>query len=646
MTSISNLAFFAIIMPWFFAVGATSAYLIGPFAIFTLLTMILILSSLQALSEDDIASPGAEASEVVAGSKADGVISVVDSNDKDIQSPGAEATEATADEAIADSNSDGASSEADSDEFLPLEAMPFVCTRNPPEVIITNEALIQSDLDICIKVKAMKYSKTIQPSTVAHYVVPQLNTIEEEDEDEPCDQEITQLSLLDENRREDNNIFDSPVTVVYCGGASDPHDSDEYISEVESPYQRPSAPTPPESDSDDEEFGMIPFERVRELADDLLPHEFEESGHRSLQPTEAKPRGSPDSEKSDQDNGYEYGYDSDESSAFIWDPEEEEESTAPMKTSRITATPAQVEEFPEDWEVVIELEREGYDRTYVMSNYGKRYWRNGDEFTALTEEELDDFLKWGEEADPTPIFISPTFFNSEEPTEKQEQPTEVSESCEEPSEEGVTAGAHRTVPLSPKPQKGAKLPKLLNLGNLTVIKPFLDAPVTDGEEPIDDGEEPLEESAKSESSDSDDSSTVFGDRDMGYARNWDPLPHTGKFNPMWTMHSSVDRNGHMYLIKQVQDEHDIAMGARCDYKPNTWVTMPTRAAAGQKPTKMRLQTGDWVQVPELTLTTPSGVTEWLDDTRRYHYEYNRLVFGYEIKQLEKMRLRKLRKLRK
>lgn len=109
----------------------------------------------------------------------------------------------TADEPISQTNSEAISeddldetiSDADSDGFLPLEAMPLVCVRGSPKEI-TNDGIFYEGLDICAKVRNMGYSMTRRPKTVAHYRVPKLESIEEEDEERSIDHKFAGLSPM------------------------------------------------------------------------------------------------------------------------------------------------------------------------------------------------------------------------------------------------------------------------------------------------------------------------------------------------------------------------------------------------------------------------------------------------------------------
>lgn len=326
--------------------------------------------------------------------------------------------------------------------------------------------------------------------------------------------------------------------------------------------------------------------------------------------SETIPTQSDNDDKSDENEGGDATEEDgdDHSSLFLSDPEDnEEENNRTLVDEPIDDCPAEaikdnhqrrnrdaaaiaenvaffekksreIPEFSEAWEIVLEFQREGFDSRIAISNTGKQYWKNGDgQFTRMTEDEVDDLLDWSDETNALPVWLKPGFFEDEAdytPVVVVDTPATIKMVESEPEEEEVGGNA----------------------------------------------EEPCTEdngySDSDEDNDEDENIQVFystDDEDEDEDEQpWHSLRLTGLLNPSWTQHSSVDREtGHIFVIRDRANERDLAAGTYRDPKPHTWVALPT------PPTLLADKRPGGQSVPALTVTSPEGVTGWLEDMAYY-----------------------------
>jgi len=193
-----------------------------------------------------------------------------------------------------------------------------------------------------------------------------------------------------------------------------------------------------------------------------------------------------------------------------------------------------------------------------------RYWRKGDRFKALSPEEAEDFQHWLAETLPRPSWLHADF---QDATERDDEDPEPQDSSDDDDSSGET---------------------------LFEVSPYPEYESEEGDE-----DTTLVDQSESE--------------EVEQPAHWSyPLPLTGFHHPQWHTHSWVDANGHIFLIREAQQQQRIAEGYyRID--PCHWVlthSPPVR--------RYHLDSGE--PVPELRLTTPEGETGWLEDPIEYGAE--------------------------
>ncbi|KAK4209432.1 hypothetical protein QBC37DRAFT_54228 [Rhypophila decipiens] len=243
------------------------------------------------------------------------------------------------------------------------------------------------------------------------------------------DLQLAKIVEEEELEEEEESFFDNSIDWSFCFSAfdEDGHPEVEPSTEPElstrrssgssnyctdpgsifshgsSVYSRSNTPTPPDSDSesDDEDFCPLPFDVVRQLTATVLAE-----------------IPLPDNEYNSIANNVRDNY---ESSALLSDPEDEdqqEDQPAEDSTSETDELcpeqDTEIAEFSEDWEIVVEFERDGFEAAYAISNTGRRYWRKENRYKLLTDAEIEDLLEWVTQTGATPVYMKPGLFTFEE----------------------------------------------------------------------------------------------------------------------------------------------------------------------------------------------------------------------------------------
>ncbi|KAM7186664.1 hypothetical protein V8F20_011297 [Naviculisporaceae sp. PSN 640] len=423
------------------------------------------------------------------------------------------------------------------------------------------------------------------------------------EEDEKCvEKTIARFSRSEPNIDKDQKSTSSN-TARLCSPPRSSSGSEQNMSPDEPVFSSfPSLPAPPDSgsESDPEEFGAIPLERVQGMAKRFLAEPSIHDNSLSASETEAQNMNSTVFDDDHQSEGAEEDWADDESEAsslFVSEPEDSPVKKSPasreIQPLCIAKQRPEFVELPANEDIVLEFQREGYEALYAVSDADKRYWRKGDQFKLLTADEVAELLEWVEETNAEPVFMKPGFF-ADGPAEDV---TSSNRNLGGPSGNGVDADETTIIEAEPCQEEQSR---------------------DDVQEGGDD-----EDSTLVEADDSHDDHPDEEEEDeeemvviQPHSRYFHVLRHTWHVNPSWCIHSGIDPNGHIYLLKMWKQQREIAAGSRID-DGSSWVIV----SAPDVPRNQRpILAATGLPVPDLTITTPFGWTGYLEDRAYYKEE--------------------------
>ncbi|KAM7215043.1 hypothetical protein V8F06_009569 [Rhypophila decipiens] len=254
--------------------------------------------------------------------------------------------------------------------------------------------------------------------------------------------------------------------------------------------------------------------------------------------------------------------------------------------------PDTIVEYSPQWEIIAEFEREVWaDVVLAIANNGRQYWRKNRKIRAVSPEEVSGLDQWWQVTQPEPVWLHPDY-DAEYVTVSSDEEEDVE------------------VPQEEVPQEEAPVTQLKTSTQL-VMPTQLDTIAEESEEDDSDLEDMDSEDEALYAEDSDE----YDSEEEGPAKKPHPLPLTGHWYPGWELHSGVDYHGHIYLTQMANQEYWKARGfyrvAKC-----TWAVQETPSVRNVIDSGRAIRR-DGLPIPELTMTSPEGVTGYLVDNTHY-----------------------------
>ncbi|KAK4209430.1 hypothetical protein QBC37DRAFT_404331 [Rhypophila decipiens] len=259
--------------------------------------------------------------------------------------------------------------------------------------------------------------------------------------------------------------------------------------------------------------------------------------------------------------------------------------------------PDTIVEYSPQWEIIAEFEREVWgDVVLAIANNGRQYWRKDRKIRAVSPGEVSGLDQWWQVTQPEPVWLHPDY-DAEYVTVSSDEEEDVEVAQKEVAQEEV-------------PQEEAPVTQLKTSTQL-VMPTQLDTIAEESEEDDSDLEDMDSEDEALYAEDSDE----YDSEEEGPAKKPHPLPLTGHWYPGWELHSGVDYHEHIYLTQMANQEYWKARGfyrvAKC-----TWAVQETPSVCNVIDSGRAIRRGG-LPIPELTMTSPEGVTGYLVDNTHY-----------------------------